>query len=74
VYVSKIISLINYVSMEYMRLQTNVFSNFRYLLRDYILIESVSIFMIHTYCDDNLVNVRYIVNELVVLIIVFLEC
>ena len=73
-YVSKIISLINYVSMEYMRLQTNVFSNFRYLLRDYILIESVSIFMIHTYCDDNLVNVRYIVNELVVLIIVFLEC
>jgi len=74
VYVSKIISLINYVSMEYMRLQTNVFSNFRYLLRDYILIESVSIFMIHTYCDDNLVNGRFIVNELVVLINEFSEC
>ena len=72
-YVLKIISLINYVSMEYMRLQTNVF-NFKYLLRDYILIGSFSIFMMLTYCDDNLVNGRFIVNELVVLINEFSEC
>jgi len=30
--------------------------------------------MIDTYFDDNLVNGRYIVNGLVVLIYLFLEC
>jgi len=57
--------------MGYMWLQTNVF-NFKYQLQDYILIEMVLIFMNDTYFDDNQVNGRYIVNELVVLINVFL--